>query len=132
VPYINGDGTAARDFCHVDNVVQANLLAATVEDPAALGQAYNIALGDQTSLLELYAMIRDGVAARLPQVKNVRAVHREPRRGDLQFSRADISKAERLLGYRPVVRIMAGLAKTIDWYADNIAPVIDERKVAHA
>src|SRR5437588_627517 len=52
VPYINGDGAAARDFCYVDNVVQANLLAATVEDPAALGQAYNSALGDQTSLVE--------------------------------------------------------------------------------
>jgi UDP-N-acetylglucosamine 4-epimerase len=132
VPYINGDGAAARDFCHVDNVVQANLLAATVEDPAALGQAYNIALGDQTSLLELYALIRDGVAQRLPQVKSVRAVHREPRRGDLQFSRADISKAVRLLGYRPAVRIMAGLEQTIAWYADNLAPVVSERKVAHA
>jgi UDP-N-acetylglucosamine/UDP-N-acetyl-alpha-D-glucosaminouronate 4-epimerase len=131
VPYINGDGSAARDFCHIDNVVQANLLAATVEDPQALGQAYNIALGDQTSLTELYEMIRSGVALRFPNVRNVRAVHREPRRGDLQFSRADISKAARLLGYRPTVRIMEGLQQTIDWYADNIA-VADERKVAHA
>ena len=131
VPYINGDGTAGRDFCHIDNVVQANLLAATVEDPAALGQAYNIALGDQTSLTGLYDMIRAGVAQRYPQAKHVKAMHREPRRGDLQFSRADISKAARLLGYRPTVRIMAGLQKTIDWYADNIG-VAEERKVAHA
>jgi UDP-N-acetylglucosamine 4-epimerase len=131
VPYINGDGAAARDFCHVDNVVQANLLAATVDDPAALGQAYNIALGDQTTLVELYALIRDGVAKRLPQAKQVRAVHREPRRGDVQFSRADISKAERLLGYRPAVRIREGLAQTIAWYADNLAPIVPERKVAH-
>jgi UDP-N-acetylglucosamine 4-epimerase len=131
VPYINGDGSAARDFCHIDNVVQANLLAATVEDPQALGQAYNIALGDQTSLTELYDMIRAGVAQRYPQAKHVKAIHREPRRGDLQFSRADISKAARLLGYRPTVRIMEGLQKTIDWYADNLV-VADERKVAHA
>jgi len=131
VPYINGDGSAARDFCHIDNVVQANLLAATVEDPAALGQAYNIALGDQTSLTELYEMIRSGVALRFPDVRQVRAVHREPRRGDLQFSRADISKAARLLGYRPTIRIMAGLQKTIDWYADNL-DIAEERKVAHA
>ena len=131
VPYINGDGTAARDFCHVENVVQANLLAATVEDPAALGQAYNIALGDQTSLIELYAIIRDGVAERFPAVRYVKAIHREPRRGDLQFSRADTSKAERLLGYRPTVRIREGLAQTIAWYADALAPLIDERKVAH-
>jgi len=76
VPYINGDGAAARDFCHVDNVVQANLLAATVEEPLALGQAYNIALGDQTSLLELYAIIRDHVATKDPAAKGVRALHR--------------------------------------------------------
>ena len=132
IPYINGDGSAARDFCHVDNVVQANLLAATVEDPLALGQAYNIALGDQTSLNELYEMIRDGVAQKYPHVKGVRAVYREPRKGDLQFSRADTTKAQRLLGYRPAVRIMDGLQKTIDWYAQNIVPVTDERKVAHA
>jgi UDP-N-acetylglucosamine 4-epimerase len=135
VPYINGDGSAARDFCHIDNVVQANLLAATVEDPQALGQAYNIALGDQTSLTELFELIRAGVALRFPPARHVKAVHREPRRGDLQFSRADISKAARLLGYRPTVRITEGLLKTIDWYADNLASrdeIRDERKVAHA
>ncbi|MFN2644916.1 MAG: SDR family oxidoreductase [Burkholderiales bacterium] len=131
IPYINGDGAAARDFCYIENVVQANLLAATVEDPTALGQAYNIALGDQTSLLELYEMIRDGVAQRFPEAKNVRAVHREARKGDVQFSRADISKAERLLGFRPAVRIMAGLEQTIAWYADNLPRASDERKVAH-
>jgi UDP-N-acetylglucosamine 4-epimerase len=130
-PYINGDGSAARDFCHIDNVVQANLLAATVDDPLALGQAYNIALGDQTSLLELYDMIRSQLARRLPEVSRVKAVHREPRKGDIAFSRADISKAQRLLGYRPSVRIMEGLQKTVDWYADNLAPVMEERKVAH-
>ncbi len=125
--YVNGDGSAARDFCHVDNVVQANLLAATVEDPAALGQAYNIACGDQTSLLELFAMMRDRMG-----LKDVKPVHREPRKGDLPFSRADTSKAERLLGYRPAVRIMAGLERTIDWYAENLASVPRERKVANA
>jgi UDP-N-acetylglucosamine/UDP-N-acetylgalactosamine 4-epimerase len=131
VPYVNGDGTAARDFCHVDNVVQANLLAATVEDPLALGQAYNIALGDQTSLNQLYDVIRAQVARRVPEVAGVKAVYREPRKGDILFSRADTSKAQRLLGYRPSVRIMEGLQMTVDWYADNLAPVMEERKVAH-
>jgi UDP-N-acetylglucosamine 4-epimerase len=131
VPYVNGDGSAARDFCHVDNVVQANLLAATVEEPLALGQAYNIALGDQTSLLELYDMIRAQVARHFPHASQVKAVHREPRKGDLMFSRADTSKAQRLLGYRPAVRIMEGLQKTVDWYAENLVPVMEERKVAH-
>jgi UDP-N-acetylglucosamine 4-epimerase len=132
VPYVNGDGSAARDFCHVDNVVQANLLAATVEDGAALGQAYNVALGDQTSLLELYDIIRSQVAIRFPNVRSVKAVQREPRPGDVQFSRADIGKAERLLGYRPAVRIREGLQKTVDWYADNLAAPAHTRKVAHA
>jgi UDP-N-acetylglucosamine 4-epimerase len=131
VPYINGDGTAARDFCHVDNVVQANLLAATTEEPLALGQAYNIALGDQTSLTDLYDIIRREVARRVPEVAGVKAVYREPRKGDILFSRADTSKAQRLLGYRPAIRIMEGLQKTVDWYADNLAPVMEERKVAH-
>ncbi len=121
VPYINGDGAAARDFCYIDNVV---------EDPAALGQAYNVALGDQTSLTELFELIRDGVGRRYAPARHARAIHREPRRGDLQFSRADISKAERLLGYRPAVRIMQGLEQTIDWYADNLV-VANEQKVAH-
>jgi UDP-N-acetylglucosamine 4-epimerase len=125
--YVNGDGSAARDFCYVDNVVQANLLAATAEDPAALGQAYNIALGDQTSLLELFAMIKE-----LMGLKEARPVHREPRKGDLPFSRADTSKAERLLGYRPAVRIMEGLERTIEWYAENLAPATQQRKVANA
>ena len=130
--YINGDGGAARDFCHVDNVVQANLLAATAEDPAALGQTYNIALGDQTSLLQLFDLMKQVVARRIPQAGKARAVHREPRRGDLQFSRADTSKAERLLGYRPAVRIMAGLERTIDWYAENLASGRQEKRVANA
>ena len=125
--YVNGDGTAARDFCHVDNVVQANLLAAMVEDPAALGQAYNVALGDQTSLNELFRMIRD-----LTGAKDVKAVYRAPRKGDLPFSRADTSKAERLLGYRPAVRIMEGLERTIEWYAENLFPAKQERRVARA
>ena len=129
--YVNGDGAAARDFCHVDNVVQANLLAATVEDAAALGQAYNVALGDQTSLLELFRLISEILSRRFPDLKTAKPVHRAPRKGDLPFSRADISKAERLLGYRPAVRIMEGLQRTIDWYAENL-PAEQERKVANA
>ena len=125
--YVNGDGRAARDFCYIDNVVQANLLAATVEDPMALDQVYNVALGEQTSLNELFEMIRAALCARLPQVRTARPVHREPRRGDLQLSRADIRKAERLLGYRPQVRVGRGLERTIAWYAENL-----EKDVAHA
>jgi UDP-N-acetylglucosamine 4-epimerase len=130
--YINGDGSIARDFCHVDNVVQANLRAAMVEAPAALNQAYNVALGDLTSLTELFEIIRARMAKRLPHLRSVRAVHREPRRGDLPFSRADISKAQQLLGFEPRVRIAEGLESTIAWYTENLSPKKEQRKLAHA
>jgi len=130
--YVNGDGNAARDFCHVDNVVQANLLAATVTDPAALNQAYNVALGEQTSLNELFEMIRALMVPRLPHLRTVRAVHRAPRRGDMQFSCADIGRAAKLLGYRPAVRIMEGLQSTIGWYAANLLEDAQPKVAAHA
>ena len=129
--YINGDGTAARDFAFIDNVVQANLLAATVEDKAAQNQAYNIGHGDETTLLELFDKIRAGVAQRMPHLKNAKPVFREPRKGDLKYSRADIGKAKRLLGYQPELRITEGLQRTIDWYAANLLKE-ERKKVAHA
>lgn len=130
--YINGDGSISRDFCHVDNVVQANLLAATVEDRAALNQAYNVAHGEQTTLTELFELIRMLLARRLPHLRTVRAVHRAPRRGDLPHSLADIGKAVKLLGYRPVFNIDSGLRQTIDWYAENLPPAPEGKQVAHA
>jgi UDP-N-acetylglucosamine 4-epimerase len=127
--YINGDGTAARDFCHVDNVVQMNLRAAITEDEDALDQAYSVAHGEMTSLAELFDIIRALLGRRQPHLKSVRPVHREPRRGDILLSRADIGKAQRLLGYAPTVRIMDGLESTMDWYIANLAPR-EARKVA--
>ena len=128
--YVNGDGSAARDYCHVDNVVQANLLAATVEDPQALGQAYNVAVGEQTTLNELFEIMRAQLAERLPHLRNARAVHRAPRRGDMLLSRADIGKAARLLGYRPAFDLRSGLAQTIDWYMAHL-PREQQRSLAH-
>jgi UDP-N-acetylglucosamine/UDP-N-acetylgalactosamine 4-epimerase len=118
--YINGDGSISRDFCHVDNVVQGNLRAATVENPAAVNQAYNIAHGEQTTLIELFDLIRGLLVPRVPHLRTVRAVHRSPRRGDLPRSLADIGKAQKLLGYEPGFRIRNGLEQTIDWYAGNL------------
>ena len=128
--YINGDGSAARDFCHIDNVVQMNLRAAMTEDEGALNQAYNVAHGDMTSLTELFETIRDLLAKRQPHLKTVRAVYREARRGDIQLSRADIGKAQRLLGYEPSVRVMEGLEKTMDWYLANLSTA-QAKKVAN-
>jgi len=128
---INGDGSCARDFCHVDNVVQMNLRAAITDDPAAIDQAYNVAHGEMTSLSELFEIIRTLLGRRLPHLKAVRPVYREPRRGDILLSRADIGKAQRLLGYEPTMRIMDGLESTMDWYVASLAQR-EERKVANA
>jgi UDP-N-acetylglucosamine 4-epimerase len=128
--YVNGDGSVARDFCYVDNVVQANLLAALVQSPEAVGQAYNVAVGGQTTLNELFELIRACIVRRLASVCAVRPVYREPRRGDVKLSRADVSKAARLLGYRPAFGLAAGLERTIDWYIAELAPAA-ERTVAH-
>jgi UDP-N-acetylglucosamine 4-epimerase len=129
--YINGDGTAARDFCHVDNVVQMNLRAAMTHDESALDQAYNVAHGEMTSLTELFEIVRALLGRRQPHLQGVRPVHRDPRRGDVLLSRADIRKAQRLLGYEPTVRIMDGLESTMDWYIAHLAPR-EARKVANA
>ena len=118
--HINGDGTASRDFCFIENVVQANLLAATVEDRAAVNQVYNVAYGEQTTLLQLFDLVRGIVARRVPAAAGARPVHRGPRRGDLPYSQADISKAQTLLGYLPRYRVPQGLEKTVEWYAAHL------------
>jgi UDP-N-acetylglucosamine 4-epimerase len=127
--YINGDGKTARDFCYVDNAVQANLLAAMVEDKAALNQIYNVALNAQTSLKELFEILRAFIASHSPEVQAVSAVYRPARQGDMRFSCADISKANRFLGYRPVCRVRQGLEKTVNWFVNNQEmPMPDKRR----
>jgi UDP-N-acetylglucosamine 4-epimerase len=120
VATIFGDGETTRDFCYVDNVVRANLLAATVEDPAAVNQVYNIAMGCRTSLNELFEMIHSLLEGRYAHLRSVQPVYREFRRGDVAHSQADISKAQRLLGYFPNWRLTEGLSRTIDWFASRL------------
>jgi UDP-N-acetylglucosamine/UDP-N-acetylgalactosamine 4-epimerase len=120
--YINGDGETARDFCFIDNVVQANILAATVRNPEAVNRVYNVALGDQTSLNELFGYLRDLLEARDATFECAPAVYRDFRPGDVRFSRADISKATDLLGFKPTVRVHDGLARALDWYVGRLAP----------
>lgn len=117
--FVNGDGRTGRDFCYVENAVQANLLAAVVDQEFAINQVYNVAVNAQTSLNEIFEMIREMVAAHFPRVRSVVPVYREERKGDMKFSRADISKASRLLGYYPVCRVRQGLEKTVEWYVAN-------------
>lgn len=111
---INGDGMTSRDFCHVDNAVQANLLAALAPE-AARGQVYNVAVGDTTTLLELYEGLRSALAEQGLQYKRA-PVHRPPRAGDVQHSLADIRRAAQALGYAPRYRIHEGLSISMQWY----------------
>ena len=116
--YINGDGKTSRDFCYIANAVQANLLAATAESDEAANQIYNVAVGDRTELVELYAAIRELLSQRYPHIANATPVFRDFRAGDVRHSLADISKAERLLGYLPSHRILNGLREAMDWYEE--------------
>lgn len=118
--YINGDGETSRDFCYIDNTVQANILAAMTENPEAVDQVYNVALNDQTSLNQLFEMLRRLIRARIPDIEIPDPVYRAFRAGDVRHSRADISKAERLLGYAPSHRIEEGMERSMDWYIDDL------------
>ena len=116
---INGDGETSRDFCFVDNAVQANLLAALTDDPAAIGQVYNVAVDERTSLNRLFHLLRDALASRLPHVAAVAPVYRDFRPGDVKHSQADIGKARRLLGYAPTHRLIDGIDAAIPWYFEH-------------
>jgi UDP-N-acetylglucosamine 4-epimerase len=120
--YINGDGETARDFCFIDNVVQANILAATANNPEAANRVYNVALGDQTSLNQLFASLRELLAARDASFDCAPPVYRDFRAGDVRFSRADISKATNLLGFKPTVPVHDGLERALDWYVASLSP----------
>ena len=118
--FINGDGETSRDFCHIDNTVQANLLAATAPDPEATNTVYNVAFGERTSLTELYGLIREEVARHNPQASEKEAQYRDFRAGDVRHSLADISRARTLLGYDPQISVRQGLRISGDWYAANL------------
>ncbi|MDZ4281977.1 MAG: NAD-dependent epimerase/dehydratase family protein [Hydrogenophaga sp.] len=114
--YINGDGETSRDFCYVENAVQANLLAATTQESNALNQVYNVAVGERTSLNGLFSLIRDGLTAKHPDLADARPEYRDFRAGDVRHSLADIGKATRLLGYQPSHKLKDGLAVALGWY----------------
>jgi UDP-N-acetylglucosamine 4-epimerase len=117
--YINGDGETSRDFCYVDNTVQVNILAAVAGDEAA-NQVYNVAVGDRTTLNELFELIRAGLENEYPHLKNFKPIYQDFRAGDVRHSLADISKAKNLLGYCPSHRIGAGINEALKWYVRDI------------
>jgi UDP-N-acetylglucosamine 4-epimerase len=112
-PKINGDGGQTRDFTFVENCVQANIKAALTDNPEAVNQVYNIAVGDRTSLNDLFNILKEEAKT------DINPIYGPDRAGDIRDSLADISKANNLLGYDPQVRIREGLQKTYQWFLNN-------------
>ena len=118
--YINGDGETSRDFCYIENTVEANILSALADDPEAVDQVYNVALNDQTSLTELFNSIRNILQNRLPDLQIPDPIYQDFRAGDVRHSRADISKAKKLIGFDPKFKIDEGLDLAMDWYINDL------------
>lgn len=116
--FINGDGETSRDFCFIENAVQANLLAATAHG-AAKNEVFNVAVGDRTTLNDLYRALQAALAENGKPYEKA-PVYRDFRAGDVRHSQADIGKAAGKLGYAPEYRIMEGIAKAMPWYIENV------------
>jgi UDP-N-acetylglucosamine/UDP-N-acetylgalactosamine 4-epimerase len=117
---IFGDGSSSRDFCYVDNIVQANLLAGTVADAAATGTVYNCGCNGRTNLKELFAMIRDDLAKDFPDLASAEPVFEGPRPGDIPHSQASIDKISAALGYVPTHQVTEGMDETVTWFSRRL------------
>jgi UDP-N-acetylglucosamine 4-epimerase len=118
---IFGDGSNSRDFCYVDNIVQANILAATATDVEVTGTVYNCGCNGRTDLKQLFALIRDDLANDFPHVANVEPVYEAPRPGDVAHSQAAIDKITAALGYAPTHQVAEGMAETVTWFSQRLA-----------
>ncbi|GAA5316970.1 MAG: NAD-dependent epimerase/dehydratase family protein [Candidatus Pelagadaptatus aseana] len=116
--FINGDGDTSRDFCFIENTVQMNILAATASENAK-DEVYNVAVGDRTALNDLYAAIKKSLGKSTINISG-EPIYRDFRAGDVRHSQADISKAEKGLGYQPQYRILQGIDKAMPWYIDKL------------
>jgi UDP-N-acetylglucosamine 4-epimerase len=115
-PVINGDGSNSRDFTYIDNVIQMNHLAATTDNKDAIGQVFNTAVGDRTTLIELTNLLKKYLSEFDPKITDVEIVHGPNRAGDIPHSLASIEKAKTLLEYHPTHNLSAGLKETMAWY----------------
>lgn len=118
--FINGDGETSRDFCYIDNTVQANILAATIQNEEATNQVYNVAVGDRTTLNELFNAIKSALASNDVEYKQ-QPTYRDFRAGDVRHSQADINKVNSFLGYEPNFNIYQGIDEAMTWYVDNLS-----------
>lgn len=119
-PVINGDGTHSRDFTYIDNVIQANHLAAITKNRTSINQIYNVANGERTNLNELFMIIRDIIGEFDKKVISIKPVYGPDREGDIPHSHASIQKAVSLLGYKPTHNIKQGMAEAVEWYRYNL------------
>ena len=117
--FINGDGETSRDFCYIENTVQANILAATTQNEDAINQVYNVAVGDRTTLNKLFNAIKSALAANGIAYEQ-KPTYRDFRPGDVRHSQADINKATILLGYAPEFNISQGIDEAMGWYVRTI------------
>jgi UDP-N-acetylglucosamine 4-epimerase len=120
VPLINGDGSVSRDFTYIDNVVQANHLAAIVSDKEAVNQVYNVAHGERTTLNQLFYFIRELAGKFDKEILTIEPVYGPARAGDIPHSLASIEKAKKLLGYSPVHNVARGLEESVSWFWSNL------------
>jgi UDP-N-acetylglucosamine 4-epimerase len=118
--FINGDGETSRDFCYIDNVVQMNLLASYATGEAT-NQVYNVAFGQRTTLNELFTLIQEEVIKHSPAAAAMRPHYRDFRKGDVRHSLADISKAQKFIGYEPQFDVRTGMALAGEWYYKHLA-----------
>ncbi len=118
--HIFGNGDTSRDFCYVDNAVEANVLAALSTNDRANGEVFNVALDDQTSLNELFGFICDMIKNRIPDLEIAEPDYSDYRKGDVLHSRASIDKARELIGYDPQYRVQQGLEMAMDWYVNDL------------
>ncbi len=116
--FINGDGKTSRDFCYIQNVIQINMLAALSDNAKSLNQIYNVAVGNRTSLNKLFKIIKKTLEEKRIDTETL-PIYRDFRKGDVRHSQADISKAEKLLGYSPSHSLEDGLKEAMDWYITN-------------
>lgn len=118
--WINGDGETSRDFCFIENCVQANILAACSDNPDVAGQVFNVACGERTSLTDLFYLIRTEAAKFAPRCAGMEPHYRDFRPGDVRHSLADITKSRTMLGYVPTQNVRQGLALAGPWYARHL------------
>lgn len=135
-PYINGDGSYSRDFTYIDNVIQANMLAATISHDEIVKRAslynmnlpqnapfdlvFNVAYGGSTTLNELFYCLRDNLSQYDQEIRNVQPIYRAPRAGDIPHSQASIIKAQRILGYNPKYSAIEGFKNACEWYYQHL------------